>query len=89
MLGSAALGYASKEGWIQKIPLIGRAGPITSFALLGWGAEEILKMKLHPILRDAITCALSISAFNFGLSGGTTIVGQDAYAMPGGAVFFD
>jgi hypothetical protein len=56
--------------------------------LLGWAAEEFLKWKLPPLVSDAITAALALSAFNIGFSGGTTIVG-DAYQMPGGAVFFD
>lgn len=85
-VGSLALGYASKEGWLAKLPLIGKAGPITSFGLLGWGAEEFLKWKLPPLVSDAVTAALALSAFNIGFSGGQTIVGED---MPGGAVFFD
>lgn len=88
VIGSAALGYAQKEGWLAKLPVVGKAGPITSFGLLGWGAEEFLKMKLPPLVQDMITAALSLSAFNLGFSGGQTIVG-DAYQMPGGAVFFD
>jgi hypothetical protein len=88
VIGSAALGYAQKEGWLAKLPVVGKAGPITSFGLLGWGAEEFLKMKLPPLVQDMVTAALSLSAFNIGFSGGTTIVG-DAYQMPGGAVFFD
>lgn len=87
-VGSLALGYASKEGWLAKLPLIGKAGPITSFGLLGWGAEEFLKWKLPPLVSDAVTAALALSAFNIGFSGGQTVVG-DAYQMPGGAVFFD
>jgi hypothetical protein len=65
--------------------------------------EELAKMKLPPLVHDMITNALAISAFNLGLSGGTTIVGGSeldghgcppgvsgaAYSMPGGAVFFD
>lgn len=88
VIGSAALGYAQKEGWLAKLPVVGKAGPITSFGLLGWGAEEFLKMKLPPLVQDMVTAALSLSAFNLGFSGGSTIVG-DAYQMPGGAVFFD
>lgn len=89
VIGSAALGYASKEGWLQKLPVVGKAGPITSFGLLGWGAEQILHVKLPAIVTDMITSALALSAFNLGFSGGQTLVGQDAYQMPGGAVFFD
>lgn len=90
VIGSAALGYAQKEGWLAKLPVVGKAGPITSFGLLGWGAEEFLKMKLPPLVQDMVTAALSLSAFNIGFTGGTTIVGgADAYQMPGGAVFFD
>jgi hypothetical protein len=89
VIGSAALGYAQKEGWLAKLPVVGKAGPITSFGLLGWGAEEFLKMKLPPLVQDMVTAALSLSAFNLGFSGGTTIVGEQAYQMPGGAVFFD
>jgi hypothetical protein len=88
-VGSLALGYASKEGWLAKLPLVGKAGPITSFGLLGWAAEEFLKWKLPPLVSDAITAALALSAFNIGFSGGQTIVGGDAYQLPGGAVFFD
>lgn len=88
-VGSLALGYASKEGWLAKLPIVGKAGPITSFGLLGFAAEEFLHMKLPPLVSDAITAALALSAFNIGFSGGTTIVGGDAYQMPGGAVFFD
>jgi hypothetical protein len=87
VIGSAALGYAQKEGWLAKLPVVGKAGPITSFGLLGWGAEEFLKMKLPPLVQDMITSALALSAFNLGFSGGTTIVGD--HQMPGGAVFFD
>lgn len=89
VIGSAALGYAQKAGWLAKLPVVGKAGPITSFGLLGWGAEEFLKVKLPPIVQDMITSALALSAFNIGFSGGTTIVGAEAYQMPGGAVFFD
>jgi len=85
---SLALGFASKKGWLAKLPVVGKAGPITSFGLLGWGAEEFLKIKLPPIVQDMITSSLALSAFNIGFSGGETIVG-DAYQMPGGAVFFD
>jgi hypothetical protein len=88
VIGSAALGYAQKEGWLAKLPVVGKAGPITSFGLLGWGAEEFLHMKLPPIVQDMITSALALSAFNLGFSGGQTIVGE-SYQMPGGAVFFD
>ena len=88
VIGSAALGYAQKEGWLAKLPVVGKAGPITSFGLLGWGAEEFLHMKLPPLVGDMITAALALSAFNIGFSGGTTIVGE-GYQMPGGAVFFD
>jgi hypothetical protein len=87
VIGSAALGYAQKEGWLAKLPVVGKAGPITSFGLLGWGAEEFLHMKLPPLVQDMITSALALSAFNLGFSGGTTIVGD--HQMPGGAVFFD
>ena len=80
------LGYAHKEGWLAKLPLIGKAGPITSTALLGWGAEEVLKFKLPKIAHDAVTAGLVISSFNLGFSGGQTIVG-DEYSYPGGAVF--
>jgi hypothetical protein len=89
VMGSAALGYASKEKWLEKLPVIGKAGPITSFGLLGWGVEEFLKVKLPPIVHDMITSALALSAFNIGFSGGQTLVGEDAYHLPGGAVFFD
>lgn len=89
LIGSAALGYASKEGWLAKLPLVGKAGPLTSFGILGWGAEELLKLRLPPIVQDMITSALAISAFNFGLSGGSTISGEEAYVLPGGAVVFD
>ena len=87
-IGSLALGYASKEGWLAKLPIVGKAGPITSFGLLGFAAEEFLHMKLPPLVSDAITAALALSAFNIGFSGGQTVVG-DGYQMPGGAVFFD
>lgn|GEM_PF-3671091 len=86
IIGSAVLGWAQKEGWLAKLPVIGSAGPITSFGLLGWGAEEFLKMRLPPIVSDMVTSALALSAFNLGVSGGSTIVG---YQQPGGAVFFD
>ena len=89
VMGSAALGYAQKEGWLAKLPVVGKAGPITSFGLLGWGAEEFLHMKLPQLVQDMITAALALSAFNLGFSGGSTIVGEQGYQMPGGAVFFD
>lgn len=89
VIGSAALGYAQKEGWLAKLPIIGKAGPITSFGLLGWGAEEFMHVKLPPIVHDMITSALALSAFNIGFSGGQTLVGEEAYHLPGGAVFFD
>lgn len=94
LLGAAALGWAHKEGWLQKLPLIGRAGPVTSFGLLGWGAEQFLKLRLPKLVHDGVTAALAISAFNMGLTAGTPggmqIVGEDpAFAYPGGAVFFD
>lgn len=94
IIAAAALGFAQKQGWLAKLPVIGKAGPITSFALLGWGAEQIGKISLPPLVHDMVTNALAISAFNIGLSGGQTIVGEDdvsgaAYSMPGGAVFFD
>jgi len=85
VLGSAALGYASKEKWLEKLPVIGKAGPITSFGLLGWAAEEFLKLKVPPLVHDMITSALALSAFNVGFSGGNTLVGDSQ----GGAVFFD
>lgn len=87
-LGALLLGYASKEGWLAKLPVIGKAGPITSFGLLGFGAEEFMHMKLPGIVHDAVTGALILSAFNIGFSGGQTIVG-DEYGAPGGAVFFE
>lgn len=89
VIGSAALGYASKEKWLEKLPVIGKAGPITSFGLLGWAAEEFMHVKLPPLVHDMITSALALSAFNIGFSGGQTLVGDDAYHAPGGAVFFD
>lgn len=87
-LGALLLGYASKEGWLTKLPLIGKAGPITSAALLGFGAEEFLHVKLPGIVHDAVTAGLVLSAFNIGFSGGSTIVGDELHS-PGGAVFFD
>lgn len=100
LIAAAALGFAQKQGWLAKLPHIGTAGPITSFALLGWGLESLAKMKLPPLVHDMITNALAISAFNLGQSGGTTLVGSEldggcrsvsgaSYSMPGGAVFFD
>lgn len=89
VIGSAALGYASKEKWLEKLPIIGKAGPITSFGLLGWAAEEFAHMKLPNIVHDMVTSALALSAFNLGFSGGQTLVGEEAYTLPGGAVFFD
>lgn len=89
-VGALALGYAHKEGWLAKIPIVGKAGPVTSFALLGWGAEDIMHMKLPAIVSNAITAAIVLSAFNYSASGGSQILGQDpAYSYPGGAVFFD
>lgn len=88
-IGGLALGYASKEKWLEKLPLIGKAGPITSFGLLGFAAEEFGKVRLPNIVHDAVTASLVLSAFNIGFSGGQTIVGEDAYTLPGGAVFFD
>lgn len=89
-IGSLALGYAHKEGWLAKIPIVGKAGPVTSFALLGWGAEELMKMKLPAIVSNAITAAIVLSAFNYTASGGNQILGNDpSYSYPGGAVFFD
>jgi hypothetical protein len=86
VIGAAALGFAHKEKWLEKLPVIGKAGPITSFGLIGWGAEEIAKIKLPPIVHDMVTASLAISAFNLGFSGGNQIVG-DGYE--GGAVFFE
>lgn len=87
IIGSAVLGWAQKEGWLAKLPVVGKAGPITSFGLLGWGAEEFLKIHLPPLVSDMVTSALALSAFNIGVSGGSTIVG--GYQAPGGAVFYD
>lgn len=90
IIGAVALGYAHKEKWLEKLPLIGKAGPVTSAALLGWGLEEFAKVKLPPLVRDMVTAGLAISAFNIGFSGGNTVVGDGtSYSMPGGAVFFD
>jgi hypothetical protein len=96
VISAALLGYAQKQGWLAKLPHVGTAGPITSFALLGWGLEELGHMKFPPLLHDAVTNALTISAFNIGVGGAATIVGDEpqltegaAYSMPGGAVFFD
>ena len=90
LVGALALGFANQHGWLQKLPLLGKAGPITSAALLGWGAEELLKVKLPGIVHDAITAGLAISAFNvgntIGTPGGTQLVGDATY--PGGAVFY-
>lgn len=90
-MGAAALGFAHQQGWLAKLPLLGKAGPITSASLLGWGAEELLKVKLPGLVRDAITAGLAISAFNIGNTigtpGGTQLVGDAVY--PGGAVFFE
>lgn len=97
MLGAAALGFAHKEQWLQKLPLVGKAGPVTSFGLLGWAAEELLKIKVPGIVHDAITASLTISAFNIGTTvgspGGISLVGEDdgiaGNAYPGGAVFYE
>jgi hypothetical protein len=86
MLGGAALGYASRQGWLQKIPVLGKAGPITSASLLGWGAEEILHVKLPKLVHDAVTAGLVVSSFYFGASGGEALTGEN---YPGGAVFYD
>lgn len=88
-LGAGLLGYAHKEGWLNKLPLIGKAGPITSASLIGFGLEEFGKVKLPAIVHDAVTAGLVLSAFNLGFSHGDTIVGEDGYAHPGGAVFFE
>jgi hypothetical protein len=87
MTGALALGYAHKEKWLERIPLIGKAGPVTSFGLLGWAAEEFLHMKLPNIVRDMVTSSLAISAFTFGstLGAGNVLVGEE---HPGGAVFY-
>lgn len=88
LLGALALGYAHKEKWLEKLPVIGKAGPITSFGLLGWGAQKFLKVRLPDVVDKAVTAALAISAFNIGFSAGQSIVGDDE-AYPGGAVVFD
>lgn len=89
MLGAALLGYATKEGWLGKLPLIGKAGPVTSFGLLVWGAEELGKMRLPWMVQRAGDAALMISAFNMGMTGGQTVVGDEQrYAFPGGAVVY-
>lgn len=89
LVGAAALGFAHQHKVLEKLPLIGKAGPVTSAGLLGWGAEELLKIKLPGIVHDAITAALAISAFNIGFTAGSkdgiNVVGED---YPGGAVFF-
>lgn len=89
LLGAAALGYAHQHKVLEKLPLIGKAGPVTSFGLLAWGAEEILKIRVPGIVHDAATAALAISAFNIGFTagspGGVNVVGHE---YPGGAVFF-
>jgi len=91
LLGALALGYAHQQGWLAKLPLLGKAGPVTSASLLGWGAEELLHVKLPKIASDAITAGLVISSFNVGNTigspGGTQLVGDAAY--PGGAVFYN
>ena len=89
VIGAAILGYAFKEGWLQKIPLVGKAGPITSFGLLGWGAKEILKVQMPAIVDNAVTCALVLSAFNYTAQPGGQLLGDAAFSHPGGAVFFD
>jgi hypothetical protein len=87
VIGAAALGFASQQGWLAKIPVIGKAGPITSFGLLGWGAEELLKLRLPDVVRNAVTASLVISAYNIGSTagtpGGTKLVGDY-----GGAVIY-
>lgn len=89
LVGAAALGFAHQHKFLEKLPVIGKAGPVTSFGLLGWGAEEILKIRVPGIVHDAVTAALTISAFNIGFTagspGGVNVVGED---YPGGAVFF-
>lgn len=87
MTGSLALGYAHKEKWLEKVPLIGKAGPVTSFGLLGWAAEDVFHVKLPPIVSSMVTSALAISAFTFGstLGAGNVLVGE---SYPGGAVFY-
>lgn len=92
VLGSAALGFATQQGWLAKLPLIGSAGPITSFAILGWGAEELAKIRLPSLVHDMVTSALAISAFNIGSTAGTPggikVVGEESYHYPGGAAFY-
>lgn len=67
---------------------MGKAGPVTGAALIGWAAEELLHVKLPRIAHDAVTAGLVLSSFNLGFSRGTTVVG-DEYAYPGGAVFLE
>lgn len=90
VLGSAALGFANQQKWLEKLPVIGSAGPITSFGLIGWGLEELGHMRLPPLLHDMITSALAISAFNIGNTvggeGGIKLVGE---SYPGGAAFYE
>lgn len=88
ILGAAALGFASSEGWLAKLPSVGKAGPVTGAALIGWAAEEFLHIKLPRLAHDAVTAGLVLSSFNLGFSRGTTVVG-DEYAYPGGAVFLE
>lgn len=88
LIGAALLGYATKEGWLTKLPLLGKAGPVTSFGLLTWGAEELGKMKLPWMLTQAGNAALMISAFNMGMTGGSTVVGDERSVYPGGAVVY-
>ncbi len=89
LLGAVALGWAHKSGWLAKIPLIGKAGPITSFGLIGWGAEKFLRVRLPDIVDKSVTAALAIGAFHVGATigeeGGIKTVGE----YPGGAVVFD
>lgn len=89
IVGAAALGFAHNQGWLAKLPVIGKAGPITSAAILGWGVEEFAHVKLPKIAHDAVTAGLVLSAFNLGFSKGDTLVGDGGASYPGGAVFYE
>jgi len=89
-IGALALGWAHKNGHLAKIPIVGKAGPVTSAAILGWALEDIMHMKLPGIVSNAVTAAIVLSAFNYTASGGTQLLGDEpAMSYPGGAVFFD
>ena len=83
-IGAWLIGEAQKRGFLNNLPkVLPNAGILTNAVALAWLAEKFFHVRWPPIVQDAITAGVGMTAFTFGSTG--AIVGDDVLGANGAA----